>query len=229
MLFASSDEMMKHMKQSIQSEWEVTDLGEPNKIIGIEITLSDGQVTISQREYIESVLEKEGMAKANPVGMPLDPNVKLVPNPEDNEPNRSNAYAKLLGELQYIANSTRPDILYAVNCLGPYTANPSLQHYGALKRILRYLVGTKDLGITYQKSQENNNTDTLFHGYTDATYVNNNDLKSTMGYIFLSSGGVITWKSKKQTVIALSMMESEYVALSEAGREAVWLRNLATN
>jgi hypothetical protein len=137
MLFASSDEMMKHMKQSIQSEWEVTDLSEPNKIIGIEIPLLDGQVTISQRTYIESVLEKKGMAKANPVGMPLDPNVKLVPNPEDNEPNRSNAYAKLLGELQYIANSTRLDILYAMNHLGAYTANPSLQHYGTLKQILR--------------------------------------------------------------------------------------------
>jgi hypothetical protein len=166
------------------------------------------------------------MAKANPVGMPLDPNVKLVPNPEDNELNRSNAYAKLLGELQYIANSTQQDILYTMNRLCAYTANPSLQHYGALKQILRYLVGMKDLGITYQKSQENNKTNTLFHRYADAAYANNDDLKSTTGYIFLSSRGAITWKSKKQTVIALSMMESEYVALSEAGREAVWLRNL---
>jgi hypothetical protein len=142
---------------------EVTDLGEPNKTIGIEITLSAGQVTIYQKKYIESVLEKEGMANAQPVGMPLEPNVKLVPNPEDNESNRSNVYAKLLGALQYITNFTRPDILYAMNRLGAYTANPSLQHYGALKRILRYLVGTKDLGIT-DKAQENDETNTLFHG-----------------------------------------------------------------
>ena len=119
----------------------------------------------------------------------------------------------------------QPDILYVVNHLGAYTANPSPQHYGTLKRILRYLVGTKDLGITY-KSQENDKTDTLFQGYADAAYVNNDDLKPTTGYIFLSSGGAITWKSKKQTIIALSTMESEYVALSEAGHEAVWLRNL---
>jgi hypothetical protein len=197
--------MMKHMKHSIQSEWEVTDLCEPNKIIGIEIMLSAGQVTISQRKYIESVLEKEGMANANPVGMPLDPNIKLVPNPEDNELNRSNAYAKLLGELQYIANFTQPDILYAMNCLGAYTANPSLQHFGIPKQILSYLVGTKDLGITY-KAQENDETNTLFHRYANAAYANNDDLKSTTGYVFLSSGGAITWKSKKQTVIALSTM-----------------------
>jgi hypothetical protein len=108
-----------------------------------------------------------------------------------------------------------------VNHLGAYTANPSLQHYGTLKQILRYLVGTKDLGITYN-AQKNDETNTLFHGYADATYANNNDLKSTTGYVFLSSGGAITWKSKKHTVIALSMMESEYIALSEA----VWLRNI---
>jgi hypothetical protein len=112
-----------------------------------------------------------------------------------------------------------------MNHLGAYTVNPSPQHYGTLKWILRYLVGMKDLGITY-KSQENDEIDTLFHRYTDAAYVNNEHLKSTAGYVFLSSGGAITWKSKKQTVITLSTMESEYVALSEAGREAVWLRNL---
>ena len=73
------------------------------------------------------------MAEANPVGMPLDPNIKIGPNPEHNEPNQSNSYAKLLGELQYIANATRPDISYAVNKLAAYTANPSLEHYGILK------------------------------------------------------------------------------------------------
>jgi hypothetical protein len=83
------------------------------------------------------------------------------------------------------------------------------------------------MGITYRNNnlddtEENN----LFHGYADAAFANCEDLKSTTGYVFLSSGGAITWKSKKQTVIALSTTESEYVALSEAGREAVWLRNL---
>ena len=68
--------------------------------------------------------------------------------------------------------------------------------------------------------------DNLFHGYADAAYANAEDLKSTTGYVFLAAGGAITWKSKKQTVIALSSTEAEYVALSEAGREATWLRNL---
>jgi hypothetical protein len=226
MLFASSEEMMQHMKDAIESEWEVTDLGEPSKIVGIEVTQAPGQLTISQTKYIESLLKKEGMADANPVATPTDPHVKLSPNPEVNEPNRSNSYAKLLGELQYVANCTRPDIAYAVNKLASYTANPSLQHYGALKRILRYLAGTKTHGITYCKPHDDAGTDNLFHGFADAAFANNDDMKSTGGYVFMASGGAITWKSKKQSVIALSTTESEYVALSEAGREAIWLRNL---
>src|SRR5882762_5506472 len=102
------------------------------------------------------------MAEANPVGMPLDPNIKIGPNPIHNEPNRSNSYAKLLGELQYPANATRPDISYAVNKLGLYTANPSLEHYRSLKPILRYLAGTRDYGITYRKSNGQNNDSNLF-------------------------------------------------------------------
>ena len=75
--------------------------------------------------------------------MPMDPNDKIKPNPDGNEGSRSNSYAKLLGELQFLANATRPDIAYTVNRLAAYTANPSLQHVGAVKRILRYLKGTK--------------------------------------------------------------------------------------
>ena len=166
------------------------------------------------------------MIDCNPVGTPLDPQVKLEPNPEPNEPNRSNSFAKKLGELQFLANTTRPDIQCATNKLAAFTANPSIEHYTALKRILRYLAGTRDLGITYRKSQEDPNDDNLFHGFADAAYANNDDLKSTTGYVFLAVGGAITWKSKKQTVIALSSTEAEYVALSEASREAVWLNNL---
>jgi hypothetical protein len=164
MLFASDNTMMEHMKESIESEWQVTDLGKPSKIISIEITIMPKSLRISQQKYIENLLHKEKMAEASPVGMQLDPNIKIGPNPIHNEPNWSNFYTKLLGELQYIANTTHPDISYAVNKLASYTANPSLEHYRTLKQILRYLAGTKDFGITYQKSQDENNGTNLFHG-----------------------------------------------------------------
>jgi len=164
------------------------------------------------------------MANVNPVAVPINPNLKLSPNPDQNEPNQSNSYAKLLGSLQFLANSMRLDISYAVNKLATYTANPGLQHHSALKQVLRYLVGMKTLGITYQKPQDE--TDNLFHGYANAAFANADGHKSTAGYVFLAAGGVVTWKSKKQTIIALSSTESEYIALSDTGQEACWLQNL---
>ena len=112
-----------------------------------------------------------------------------------------------------------------MNRLASYTANPSLQHIIALKQILWYLAGTKDLGITYSKASTNP-TNNSFYGFADATYANQDDHKSTSGYVFLAAGGAITWKSKKQTTIALSSTKAEYIALSKAAQEACWLRNL---
>jgi hypothetical protein len=226
LLFATSDKLMESAKKMLQSEWDVTDMGEPRKIVGIEVTLKPDSITISQSKYIESILRNEGLESANPVGMPMDPQINFIPNPEENEPNRSNAYAQRLGELQFLANCTRPDISCTVNKLAAFTANPSVQHYSALKRLLRYLAGTRNLGITYRKPQEGMDDNNLFHGFADAAFANNYDFKSTTGYVFLAAGGAITWRSKKQTLIALSTTESEYIALSEAGREAIWLRNL---
>ena len=178
---------------------------------------------ISSSKYIESILLREGLGQSNPVSTPLDPNVTLVPNPDGNAGDRSNAFASLLGELQYIAIATCPDISYAVNRLASYTANPSLQHHTALKRILRYLSGTRSYGITYKAVEDRPD---FFHGYADAAYANADNYKSTSGYVFLAGEGAITWRSKKQISTASSSTHAEYVALSEASREACWLRNL---
>jgi hypothetical protein len=107
------------------------------------------------------------MDDANPIGMPLDPQVNLTPNPK----NHSNSFAKLLRELQYIANNMGPDINYSTNRLGAYTANLSLQHYRLLKWILSYLVGMRTLGITYCTSQDDNE-ENLFHSFSNAAYAN---------------------------------------------------------
>jgi hypothetical protein len=91
--FASSLEEMKRIKEEIKREWEVTDLGEPLKILGIEITLKECSITISQQKYIETILKREGLDQANPISIPLDPNVPLKTNPDGGEGDWSNAYA----------------------------------------------------------------------------------------------------------------------------------------
>jgi hypothetical protein len=174
LLFTTTFKLMNQMKDDIRSEWEVTYLGEPTKIVGIEITRQGDVIKITQQKYIESILKREGMESANPVAMPMDPNIKLEPNPDSSKGNKSNLYACLLGELQFLTNATRPDISYMVNRLAAYTANPSLQHVGAIKHVLRYLAGTKSVGITYER-QSQHTKDDPFHGYSDTAFAGADD------------------------------------------------------
>jgi hypothetical protein len=116
------------------------------------------------------------MMRENSVGMPMDPQLKLVPNPQDNVPNYSHYSMTHLGQLQFVGNTTCPNIACPVNKLAAFTTNPSMEHYRAVKQILRYLQGSKNLGMTYHKSQ-----DDLFYRYADAAFVNNYNLKSTTG------------------------------------------------
>ena len=112
--------------------------------------------------------------------------------------------------------AAHPDIAFAVNQLSAYMANPSLAHQMAVKHILRYLAGTKDLSITYRKPQQTQSHLELLHGFTDTVYVNNSDYHLTSGYVFIVGGGAVTWGSRKKTSVALSSTETEYVALSKA-------------
>jgi hypothetical protein len=228
LLFATTDPGMRRMKAQIAEKWEVTDLGEPSKIIGIEITRNIDSISISQKRYVDSIIRKEKMERANPVATPLDPNTPIEPNDDPSDGNRSNPFARLLGELQYLANATRPDIAFAVNRLASYTANPSTQHYSMVKRIIRYLAGTKNYGITYYKSNSQMSQLASIKAYSDAGFANTDEKKSTTGIAFISAGGAILWKSKKQSLSALSTTEAEYIALAHTGTEARWLRNLYT-
>jgi len=176
------------MKEQISHNWQVTDLGEPSKIIGIQIKRGNDYISITQTQYINAILTKEKMECTNPVATPLDHNVPIEPNPDLSEGDRSNPFAKLLGELQYLANTTQPDIAFAVNRLASYTANPSTQHYSMIKRILHYLAGTKDYGITYRKSY---NSAHCLIAYADAAYGNADEKKSTTGIVCIAARGAI--------------------------------------
>ena len=222
LLFADSVETMDKMKNDIRQEWDVTDMGEPTKIVGIEIAQTPRKISIAQKHSIETILQRQGLTNANPVWMPLNPNVKIVSNPDGNEGNKSNSFAELLGELQYIANMTRPDIAFTVNRLALYTVNPSMQHITTLKCILQYLSGTQEYEITYKSIPDY----PTFKGFANAAYGDREDGKSTTGYVFLEADGTITWHSRKQGVTAQSSTEAEYIALWESGKEASWLRNL---
>ncbi|XP_071708837.1 secreted RxLR effector protein 161-like [Rutidosis leptorrhynchoides] len=117
--------------------------------------------------------------------------------------------------------STRPDIAFIVGKLSRFTSNPNATHWRAVVRVFKYLKGTIDYGITYTGFPS------VLEGYSDASWITNvEDHSSTTGWIFLFGGGAISWASKKKTYITNSTMESKFVALAAAGKEADWLRNL---
>ncbi|KAK9075677.1 hypothetical protein SSX86_004005 [Deinandra increscens subsp. villosa] len=121
----------------------------------------------------------------------------------------------------YAIISTRPDIAFAVGKLSRYTSNPNTHHWKALNRVFKYLKGTKDYCLYYSGFPS------VLEGYCDASWITNlEDHSSTSGWVFLLGGGAISWQSKKQTCITHSTIESEFVALAAAGKEAEWLRNL---
>ena len=192
LIFTTTIKTMQIAKRDISESFEVTDLGEPKEIVGVEINRDrkHRKITITQTKYIEAILAKYGLQDACSVTTPLDPNIKLEPG-ETEVGNRSNNYASLIGSLMYAAVATRPDIAFAVNRLASFRANPTMCHWTAAKRVLRYLKGTKDIGITYSKPETESSQD-HFIGYSDASFANNYDCTSVSGYVYTLAGGAIT-------------------------------------
>ena len=131
-------------------------------------------------------------------------------------------YQSILGSLSNAAVATRSDISHAVGALSKFSSLPTEAHLTAAKRIIRYLKGTLNLSIQYRKS---GSTEVI--GYTDADWANDmEDRHSTTGNVFIMAGGPISWLSQKQSIVALSTAEAEYIALSSAAQEVVWLKQL---
>ena len=127
----------------------------------------------------------------------------------------------LIGSLLYIILSTRVDIAFAVIKLARYTSNPSNIYFTAVKRVFKYLKGTKDYGITYYK-----NASRFISGYYNADYTGDLSTKSTTSYIILLAGGIISQKSKLQSIIAQSTTEAKYIAINAVIKEAVYIKAL---
>jgi hypothetical protein len=161
------------------------------------------------------------MLNCNSVTTPLDTSIKLTATTEDDALADEKEYARIVGGLMFAACVTRPDIMCAVGKLSQFLNNPSSKHLLAAKRVLRYLKGTLTLGITYRPPP------LRLSGYSDADWAGDmSTRRSTTGYVVMLNGGAIAWKSQRQPTVALSTMEAEYMALTEAVKELTWIRKL---
>ena len=212
------------VKEKLSQRFKMKDLGSLHHFLGVKIIQDklSKMIWIGQPMYIEKILQRFEMEDSKPVGSPLNPDVKLVASEDCKDPRNQQLYQAVVGSLLYVATKTRPDLACAVSFVARFCAKPSNEHWTAVKRILRYLNGTRELGLLYK-----GDTATDIEGYCDADWAGDvKDRKSMSGYVFLLGGAAVSWKSCKQNCVALSTAESEYIALCAASQEAVWLQQL---
>lgn len=242
LLFAVSLEGATHyesIKAKLSATFKLNDLGVMNFFLGIQVQQNANSITLSQATYVKQLLETFEMHQCNVVPTPSCPSVKFTPLDFPNPPTIPPPfpYRQAVGKLLYASGGTRPDISQAVGNVSRYMHNPGEKHWNAVKRIMRYLRGTADNALTYQKGNVTIKTPvpiqvtakTLF-AYADANWEDNKiDGRSTTGYDIFLAGGPIAWKSKKQPTVALSSTEAEYMANADCAREVTWLRRLLTD
>lgn len=228
-LLASNDpDLLIETKHMLSTHFDMKDLGEASYVLGIKILRDrvNGVLKLSQRAYIEKILKRFNMHNCKSTKAPIVKGDKFSKaqcpqNDDEREEMKTIPYSSVVGSLMYAQVCTRPDIAFVVGMLGRYLSNPGSQHWKAAKKVLRYLQGTKDLMLTYQRTSL---LDVV--GFCDADFAGCiDDKKSTTGYIFMMAGGAVSWKSVKQTLTASSTMEAEYVACYEACCHAMWMRN----
>lgn len=218
-------ELVANLKKELRDRFEMTDMGEVNLILGMEVTRSyeEGTLVDSQKGYVKSILERFGMEKCNPVTTPGYGPELSTDQPADKllGAAESKMYQSITGSLLYLAQCTRYDLCYAVNQLTKACSKPAQAHMTGAKHALRYLRGTPDLPIVFKRGQFR------IAAFADASFgANPDNRKSTTGYLFFLGGGLISFGTKTQSLTAQSTVESELQAISYGAREAVYLSNL---
>ena len=217
----SSLELIARTKNDLKTRFEMTDSGKCAFVLGIELLdNADGSVTLCQRRYVDDVLKRFGMDECKAVSSPVDVSSRLISSSATTKVDAP--FREAVGALMHLTTATRPDIAYAVSYVSRFMEHPQEEHWIAVKRIFRYLQGTKTHGICYKPSAKID-----FRGYSDADWAGDlADRKSTSGYVFMLLGAPVSWGSKKQPSVSLSTSEAEYIALSLAIQEGKWIHRL---
>jgi len=229
MCATNSDKLYKQFINDLQKKYKLSDQGNLEWHLGMKFThnKTTGAISIDQRAYIDNVLKRFKLEDCKTKPTPLTPHVHLSKNdcPEVPDKKAVKLYQQLIGSLMYIACGTRPDIAYAVNTCAQFMSNPGNRHIEAAKHILRYLKGTKDVKLTYQR-QPPELANKLF-GYVDADHATDpDDRRSVGGYVLMLNGAAVSWASRKIKVVAISSFESEWYSASICGCEVVVMRRL---
>ena len=224
---STSDTEVKRRKDEMGKVWEIKDVGESEYFLGMRVQqdLHEGTIRLTQRPYWEHVLNRfdlDYLPLRNtplPVGLVLDTN--MCPQTDsDRQQMVDKPYRAILGSVMWGQLATRPDLSFAVSLLSRFQSNPGIDHWKALLHVVGYIKNTLDFGLTYHRDAELTPA-----GFVDSDYGGCRDTRrSTSGYVFTMAGGPVTWSSKRQSTVALSTVEAEYVAMSRSAQQMVWMQ-----
>ena len=227
-LMSEDMDRVNWVKEKLTQKFEMVDLGPVNTILGLKVRrdLGSGVLTLDQSKYIGQLLVKFGMEDARPLTTPMVVGDKLsreqcAQTQQERAEMKEKPYRSAIGSLMYLMVCTRPDLAAVIGVLSRFLENPGQVHWEAVKRVFRYLKLTVSWGLKFTKQSS-----LVLDGYVDADWGGCPDTRrSTGAYIFRLGGTAISWASKRQSSVALSSCEAEYMALSQAAKEAVWLSN----
>ncbi|KAI0498152.1 hypothetical protein KFK09_021393 [Dendrobium nobile] len=219
LLTGNSSSDIKRLLENLHSRFQMRELGSLSQFLGIQSTTTATGVILHQKLYAQRILERAGMQNAKPVPSPSS--CKTIITTKSNEPYENpHMYRHLLGSLQYLT-LTRPDIQFTVHSLSQHMHHPLKQHFEGLKRLLRYILGTLQLGLPLDRGP------LQLKGFSDADWASNtDDRRSISGYCNYLGNSLISWQVKKQTNVARSSTEAEYRSLAAEAAEVIWLRRL---
>lgn len=228
-LVVASDEekFIEDTAKLLKGSFEIKCLGPIKHYLGLEVSRdSNGNFMVSQTSYIRKVITEIGLQDSKASAYPLDPNYgKTISNGVALLDNK--LYQKYIGCLLYISVNTRPDISASVSILARRVSKPTQEDWNELKRTMKYLKGTADLKLKLSSIETKGDT---FFGYADADWAENQEeRKSNSGYVFIVNGGIISWCCRKQSCVALSSTEAEFISLAEACQEGVWIQRLLSD
>ena len=207
--------------------FSMKDMGDAAYILGIKIYRDRSRrlIGLSQSTYIDKVLKKFNMQDSKKGFIPMQHGLALskaqCPSSSSELERMSRIpYASAIGSIMYAMICTRPDVSYALSMTSRYQSNPGNDHWTAVKNILKYFRRTKEMFLVYGGAEE-----LSVKGYTDASFqTDRDDSCSQSGFVFLLNGGAVSWRSSKQSTVADSTTEAEYIAVNEAAKEAVWMK-----
>ncbi|RZC11556.1 Retrovirus-related Pol polyprotein from transposon RE1 [Glycine soja] len=211
---------INNLKASLAGEFEIKDLGSLKYFLGMEVARSKKGIVESQQKYILDLLKETGMMGCRPANTPIDPNQKLR-SEDKGDPVDTTRYQRLVGRLIYLSY-TRPNIAFVVSLVSQFMQSPHEEHLEAVHRILRYLKSTPGRGLFFKKTGQQ-----AIEVFTDAVWAGSiTDRKSTSGYCTFVWGNLVTWRSKKQDVVARTCAKVEYRAMAQVVCEILWLKRI---